>query len=51
MGATKQKSTIDTHKKRKSNSNATIKLVIKSQGKKTKKEEKKRQLQKQIQNK
>ena len=44
-----EKYTIDTHT-RKRNPNTTLKLVIKSQEKRTKKERKKKDLQKQIQN-
>ena len=40
-----------THKKRKSNPNITLKLVIKSQEKRIKEEGKKKNLQRQIQNK
>ena len=45
MITTNQKSTIDTHKKRK---NKTLNIVIKSQEKRTKEEGKKINLQKQI---
>ena len=45
-----QKSTVDTHTKRKSNPKTTLKIVIKSQEKRTKEEGKKKGLQKQIQN-
>ena len=45
------KSTVNTHtQKRKRNPNTTLKLVIKSQEKRTKEEGKKKDLQKQIQN-
>ena len=40
MGTTNQKSTIDTHKKRKSNPNTTLKIAIKSHENKRGKEEK-----------
>ena len=42
MGTTNLKTTIDTHKKRKSNPNKTLKMVIKPQEKRTKDEGKKK---------
>ena len=49
MVTTNQKSTIDIHThKRKRNPNTTLKLVIKSQEKRTKQEGEKKHLQKQI---
>ena len=49
MATANQKSTIDTHTKQK-NGSKQLKLVIKSQEKRTKDERKKKDLQKQIQN-
>ena len=48
MVTTNQKSTIDTHTKKKKESKHNTKAVIKSQEKRTKEEGKKKDLQKQI---
>ena len=50
MVTTNKISTIDTHTKRKRNPNTTLKIVIKSQEKRTKEKGKKKDLPKQIQN-
>ena len=52
MGATKQKPVIDKHTKReKKNPNITVKILIKSQGKRAKEEERnKKELQKEPEN-
>ena len=50
MVTTNQKSTVDTHTKKKKESNTTLTLAIKSQEKRTKEEGKKKDLQNQIQN-